>query len=204
MYTMTYPSIGSQEDLDYPKLTVKSFSGDVLDTSEDFIKDLLEDFQLQCSQYGAEKYSLGEYVYGLLMLGTLWRIYYNKITPPTGKPKKILSKLFAHNQQKETSPPNVPLKYNRQNLEKLFQWLESNGEFKPELKQLLIWKEFLGKQKSHKLNEYLRSIIIFADWFKTSSKYLLGNYTRSEKRFLYYLRLMGSEISNRTTDDKPT
>ncbi|MCE5213282.1 MAG: hypothetical protein LLF83_00990 [Methanobacterium sp.] len=191
MYTITYSS--KRFGYDDLKITVNSFTDEVLDNSKNFIDEILEEFQIQNNTINAKNQS--EYIYELLMLGTLWRMYDNKAVSYEKTPPKFLSKIFSPT-NKKISPKK--LEYNKKNLDKLFHWLESTGEFKRELKHLKIWKEFLKFQKPQKLMEYLRKIIIFADWFKTSSKYIIGSYSSNERNFLYYLRLMGSEISNRS------
>lgn len=86
-----------------------------------------------------------------------------------------------------------------ENLDKLMKWLEATGEFNPELKQFNIWKEFFTTQEPHEFSDYLRNILIFADWFKKSSKLVIKNYTSSVEKFLYYLKLMEYEISSRSS-----
>ena len=196
MFTITYSSKRNCPDnlqrLDDLQINAGSFTNEVIDISRNFIDDIIEEFQIQRNTNNPLNQE--KYIYELLLLGTLWRMYGAYPVSSGKKQNKFLSKIFSPTNKKTTSKN---LEYNQRNLDKLFIWLESTGEFKKELKQLKIWIEFLKFQNPQKFKEYLRKIIIFADWFKSSSKYLIGSYSSNERNFLYYLRLMGSEISNR-------
>jgi hypothetical protein len=191
MYTITYSS--KKNSLNDLKITASSFTNEIIDISGNFIEDIIEEFQIQKNH--KDTLNQEKHIYELLLLGTLWRMYGDNPVSSDKKQNKFLTKIFSSTNKKNISKN---LDYNQKNLDKLFLYLESSGEFKKELKQLEVWKEFLIFQKPPKFLEYLRKIIIFADWFKSSSKYLIGNYSSSERNFLYYLRLVGSEISNRT------
>lgn len=196
MFTITYSSKGCQNGFEDLYITVESLTDEVLNISRNFIKDIIEGFQVYHTIKDKEIHSHAEYFYELLMLGTLWRMYSNKMSK-FGKKPKLLSRMFFNNEKKD-SHSNYSPEYNLKNLDNLLQYLKETDEFNKELKHLQIWKEFLSFQKPQKIEEHLRNIIIFADWFKTSSKILIGNYTKNNKRFLYYLRLIGSEITSRT------
>ena len=195
MYTVTY-SIKRFNENNYELQIIESFADEVLKSSGNFIKELLEEYQSYLSQHGHKFQTSKKNVYEILLLGTLWRIYYNK-TPITNKKHSLSWKIFKNINRKGTDSRNEYSNYNQENLKKLFKYLETTNEFEPEFNQLKYLKDFLKTLHPYKISKFLRDTIIFADWFKTSSKYTIGESTTNGEKFLYYIRSMGIEIINR-------
>lgn len=194
MYTVTYPFEVGQKIHDQFSI-IKTLTSEVLYASGDFIGETLEDFQLYLIKNRGELQSPPRYVYELLLLGCSWRIYYNTASTPENSLKGMFSRLFQKNDKKSKSyNPG----YNMENLDVVFDWMESEGEFIGELDNLRMWREYFQSQDPENLTEHLRKTIIFADWFKTSNKLVIGNSGSKDERLLHYVRLMGFDISNRT------
>jgi hypothetical protein len=194
MYTVTYPfEVGQEINDQY--IIIKTLTSEVLDTSGDFIGETMEDFQLYLINNRGELQSPPRYVYELLLLGCSWRIYYNTASTPGNSLKGMFSRLFRKNDNK--SKYYNP-EYNMENLDEVFGWMESKGEFIGELVNLWMWKDYFQSQNPKDLTEHLRKTIIFADWFKTSSKLVIGDSASKDERLLHYVRMIGFDISNRT------
>lgn len=223
MDTITYSLKGGQEgskdhhDQNYEDL--KTFTAEVLNVSRRFVGTIMGEFQedirqnskiqnseVRNSEIKNEVDSYEKYAFELLMLGTLWRIHAGRACRSVENRQKIMTglRLFAmlskHSIQGKNSKnmSSYPLELNVENLDKLLKFLEATGEFGEELKRFKVWREFLIVQEPEKISEYLRNILIFADWFKKCSKLRIANYSHSEKKFLNYLKLMGCEISGRS------
>jgi len=199
MYTVTHSIGRGFNDSSYEHQIIKSFADEVLKSSGKFIKELLEEFQIYQNQQNLKFQSKTDNIYQILLLGTLWRIYYNKST--TIRKKHSYWRIFQKSEKRIDDSRNEYSNYNQENLNELFNYLESIKEFKQELNQLKILEKFLNNQLSHKVFKFLRDAIIFADWFKTSCKYTIGESNTNKIKLLYYIRLMGIEINNRKQDN---
>jgi hypothetical protein len=193
MHTITYSNKLGFNDYNYEHQIIESFADEVLRASGNFIKELLEEFQTYQNQQDLKFQTNTNNVYEMLLLGTLWRIYYNK-TPMINKKHTLSWRIFKNINRRGTDSRNEYSNYNLENLNKLFNYLESINEFKQEFNQLKFLKKFFETLTQYKVSKFLRDAVIFADWFKTCSKFTIGESTANREKFLYYIRLMGIEI----------
>lgn len=195
MYTIIHPFKVGQEIDDQFRI-MKKFTDEVLMASENFIMETIEEFQLYLLQKDLVKLQLTErYVYELLFLGTMWRIYH--LNASRKNPLIDLFSIIDSSRKRGFSNSNLP-EYTVENLNELLNRMERAGEFKQELNQFQMWKEFFQNQDPEKVHQHIRSIVIFADWFKSCSKLVMGESKPEERNLLYYVRLVGFEISNHT------
>lgn len=204
MYTITYSTKRGKNDAQchYPNLEFSAH--EILSASGNFLSVVIKEFQLYLTQTGQKIPSYEECAYELLMLGTLWRIYENEASKSGKSPlnhekfplesfikpvENFLNKAVFKKRNSYANSTSPEL--NLENLDKLLYRLETSTE----LKQLQIWREFLNTQEPENVADYLRNILIFADWFKKSSKILIGDSGHQE--FLQHLRLMENDICNR-------
>ena len=189
MFTVTYSNRRGFQDYITEYQIIESFAGEILSASDKFIKEILEELSTYLDQRDVKIHS-NNLVYDLLFLGSLWRIYFykNSIT----KKKSVLPfKNFINIRKRDETDST----YSSQNLEMFFKWLELTREFKQELTELNIIKEFFESQNPKKFDKYLRKTLIFVDWFNSSSRYAIGDYRHDLKIYMYNFRLIGAEIT---------
>ncbi len=191
MFTVTYPfKVGTRIDNQFT--IIKKLRGQVLEASDDFIEKTIEEFQLYLITNLVELHSPDRYVFDLLLLGCTWRSYFDNKTASISKNprytfKELLSRL---NLKEEKKTNNSPPEYNLKNLHQVFEWMEQEDEFQEDLPEVRMWMEFLKTMGPEKVSEHLRNIIVFADWFKASSKLIIGEKESKSERLLYYVRII--------------
>lgn len=177
--------------------TIEAFTDDVLNISENFLSEIIKEFQTyQRSILDKDSSSYEANVLELLLLGTFWRLYGSNATSLNGKIQSLMVNLIELKGNNKSFKPLVKpihhllsklflyrinenidsLELNLDSLNKLFNWLYATGEFEYILEKLESWKNFFRIQSTIKVSEYLRKILIFADWFKKCSKIVTRNY----------------------------
>jgi hypothetical protein len=220
MYTVTYSTNRGRNYSDNQFQMVNSLADEMIKASDDFLGGIITEYQNYLTHKQAPIKSYEEYAYELLFLGVLWRTYYSQasksgkrmqsILNPLNLNKKrelsdylkkpvenILSKYHFTDETREGYSDSDKSQYNLQNLIELLDELESTGQFKQDLMQLQNWMEFLNFQGPEKVVINLRNICIFADWFKSSSKLVIGDCKSNPKRYFNNVKLIGFEISDR-------
>jgi uncharacterized protein len=204
MEPITYSLKLNQKDSTKYYEDISTFTDDVLSVSESFLTPIIEKFQFHLEKRGEKVPPYEECAFELLMPGTLWRTYGGRASQLSDEPQRLLANLANLRRKNESLKPYIdPLRgvmatiflsgenenayfprLNIKSLDKLLKWLEATGEFKEESEHLQIWKDFLSLEESQKVTEYLKDILIFADWFKKTSKVFIGDYTSNVDKFL--------------------
>ncbi len=179
-----------------------AFTDEVLKTGES-LHGLIESFQAYISDHHVETVrTKEEYLFELLTLGTLWRVYGDDAHDMPGMPAKILIGLADLRKQggnvKQAADffkgiiatafisPVDRQWYPRptiDHLDKLLQWMAATGEFPQELKRLSVWREFWCCKPDEACSS-IGHAIAFAGWFETASATTLGKYTPNVEKFL--------------------
>lgn len=189
MYTVTYPlEVGQEVDLQLQ--ITKELAGEVLNAYEAFVGETIDDFQMYLIQNLEELQSPTRCIYELLLLGCSWRYYYTALSPGNSF-KELFCNLYP---RKEKFRPRRP-EYNLKNLVPVLDWMESAGEYIGERQNLRIWREFYQNQDPEMLQQHLQKTLVFADWFKTSSKHVTGDREFEGEKLLKYVKLVGLEIT---------
>lgn len=185
LHTFTYPFRVGKE-IDNQLTIIKTLRGEVLNASEAFIGKTVEDLQMYLIKNLVELKSPKRYVYQLLLLGCSWRTYYETASTPGTSLKERFGRFLNKDEKARARPPGYTLK----NLEEVLGWMESRDELRDENGDLQMMKRFL-QSDPEAATEHIRNMVVFADWFKTSSRMITGE--KDSERLLYYVRLMGFE-----------
>ncbi len=207
MEIITYSLRNGRKQSDRYYQDVATFTDRVLAEAESQLAKLATKFQAHVQQTGHEApRSCPEYIFELLTLGVLWRVYISKalglskmlqwplarlsrlrerggtIKPLADMLRGILSRPLLsiskrHADGEEQSPSLIHLK-------KLLDWLEASGDFKQESRRLRAWQAFFAKHPRKEAAKSLLSVISFADWFEKRSVAALGCYTPEVEHFL--------------------
>lgn len=189
MYTVTY-LLKLGQKVDYKLSVTKELAGKVLNASDSFIGETIEDYQMYLVQNLEDLQSPHRYIYELLLLGCSWRHYYTNSSPGNSF-KELFTKLY----RKEKLLPKRQ-EYNMKNLVPVLNWMETKGGYIGKRENLRMWRKFYQNQKPHMLQRHLQRAVVFADWFKTSSKYLTGDRGFEGEKLLKYVKLIGLEITS--------
>ncbi len=178
------------------------FTDVVLKTGESLYR-LIDNFRTYITDHHIEAVrSKEEYLFELLTLGTLWRVYCDDAHDMPDVPAKILMGLADLRKQggsikqgadflkgiiatafispvDRTWYPRPTLDH----LEKLLQWMAATGEFPQEMKRLRAWREFWCCKPDTASSE-IGQAISFAEWFEPASEAALGKYTPNVEKFL--------------------
>jgi len=202
MEAITYSLHNDAADSERYYLDVSVFTDEVLKQGES-LRELIGAFQAYVEENHVEAMrSNEEYLFELLTLGTLWRVYCDDAHDMPGMPAKILIGLADLRKQGGSikqaadffkgiiatafiSPvdrqwyPRPTLDH----LDKLLQWMAATGEFPQELKRLNAWRDFWCCKPDEACSGIGQSIA-FAGWFETASTTTLGKYTPNVEKFL--------------------
>ncbi len=142
--------------------------------------------------------------------------FFKKVVDPVrGILATILYKCTTKQENEEVLSQSNDLK----NFKRLIKWLDSSGEFNQEVLILRRWYQFLASKSAVKSSLYIEHGLKLADWFRDSSKKVLGEYTENVDKFLtkqgrdhfwnediifcnrkrveYHLNMVGAQILNR-------
>ena len=180
-----------------------------------------------------------EYLFDLINLGTLLRIYCgqacnlknfeyfilnhlynirtkNKALKPFIDPVRgIFSTIFLTRKNKHETRSNI----SSVNVDKLLKWMEASGEFREEVKRMILIYAFFTNIPDDNIVNILDEIISFSKWFEDEADKELNIYTRNVDDYLtrksgkhrwkedvvfcdrkkseYYISMLGAEILNR-------
>jgi hypothetical protein len=200
---VTYSLRGGGGDSDQYYRDVEAFTDEVLAKGGD-LYPIVESFQAYVREHGIEKVrSREEYLFELLMLGTLWRLYCDDAHDLPGMPRKVLiglADLRKHGGSIKQaadvlrgvmatvflSPVDRPWfpRPTPDHLGRLIDWMAATGDFQQEVKRLQAWQGFRSGSEPHSVCGDIQKAIDFAGWFDTASTLALGKYTLNVDRFL--------------------
>lgn len=208
METITYNLQSGSEDY-YTK--IKTFTPEVLQSSEGFIDSMVNEFQSFTHTNNKKNPSREECIFEALMLGIFWNNYSSRSLKLDERPQKLLSKLstlrneipslkeeiddlrgimatmfLLDNNIKSSnlSESSEMVELTKENLKLLLKWLEATGDYIQELKHLKVWNKFLSQKSEEEFALNLTSILMFADWFHETACKNLSQYTSHVNNFL--------------------
>jgi hypothetical protein len=151
-----------------------------------------------------------EYLYELLVLGVLWRVYGNRALRLARSPQRVMSLLSRWRQRGSAIQPVVdalrgvlatiflapggyspdgPTALTPAHMERLLGWLDATGDFTQEVERLRVWHTLFAGQSADGTRRHLTAVAACADWFTHRSLEALGSYTPRVEAFLAETRL---------------
>lgn len=185
---------------------VAAFVDEVLAQGEARFDALLDAFEAFIRQTGREApRTPAEYLYELLTLGVLWRVYAADapglgdvprqlltclaglrernewLKPGVDRMRGVLSALFlSSGAHRTTAEPTLTLEH----LDKLLGWLAATGVYEEAVGRLTNWRDFFAGPSCVPADATLAAALAFAAWFESRSLEALGRYTCNVERFL--------------------
>ncbi|HTY36643.1 MAG TPA: DUF116 domain-containing protein [Bacteroidota bacterium] len=172
---------------------------DTLEPTARALRSYIQTYQLE------EPRSLEEYVFELLDLGTLWRVYSPRALSVRIAPYRILSTLAEWRKKHQNIKPAIDVLrgflisffllpstrtdiINRSptihDLERLIAWLEATGDLREDAIRFIRWQAYLSLQPPKRVREVLCEAIRFSEWFESASLGTLGRYTQNVDSFV--------------------
>jgi hypothetical protein len=203
MDIITYSLRADQPRSDQYYQDVASFTDEVLTQADHQVGALVAAFAGQTGH--EEPRTPPEYIFELLTLGVLWRVYANRALNLARSPQRVLSTLarwrerggllkpivdaargplaavFLARNGHSRSAPDVPTP---DHLARLLDWLAAAGDFEQEVERLRAWQPFFAGQPPDETTRYLAAIMALTDWFAVRSLGVLGRYTPHVEPFL--------------------
>ncbi|MCX6150728.1 MAG: DUF116 domain-containing protein [Ignavibacteriales bacterium] len=208
MKTITYSLRNDESNSDSYYKDVADFTNIVLKESETQLESIAEEFQFYLIKSKGEILRRkSEYVFELLTLGALLRIYERNALSLPVLPQRILTTLaelrrrfawvkpFADSVRgilstifltRKNSFVFSNSKFGVDKIEKLIEWLAAAGDFKQDVIRLSVWKDYFNQIPEEKVINYIFASIRFAKWFEKQSVKALGKYTLGVENFLEY------------------
>jgi uncharacterized protein len=188
----------------YPQIA--RFTNQVLSHARTFIVPIAREFRDYIIRYELEKpRTMEEYVFELLDMGVLWRVYGGGALATDNAPYRLLSFLSEFRKLHPCWKPSVDIlravlmgaflkTYNQASIEKqypavrdlsrLILWLEATGDFREDALRFIRWHAFLLSQSTRNAGERLRDAVDFAQWFELTSAGSLGEFTPNVEQFI--------------------
>jgi hypothetical protein len=205
--TITYSLREGHKHSDPYYRDIAAFTDHVLDEAQGRVGALVGAFQTYLQQTGREApRTSSEYVFELLTLGVLWRVYADHAQGLNRVSRRVLAHLVRLRERASPLKPAVDLvrgmlgglflssngRYPTKvpaptldGLEQLLGWLTANGDvFGQEVKRLRAWQDFLARQSPPQTTANLAAAMAFAAWFEPHGEVALGRYTPHVERFL--------------------
>jgi len=208
MKTITYSLLNEEKNSESYYKDIFLFTDVVLEEAETCIEKIAEEFQFfLIRNKSKELRSRSEYVFELLTLGTLLRVYENNANSLGVIPQKILSNLVYLRKNFTWLKPfidplrgilstyflsgksissNSRLKVGVEKVKSLVLWLDAAGEFKQDVIRLKPWIDYFASLPVDKAINQIFDSIKFAKWFENKSLAVLGKYTEKVEFFLEY------------------
>ena len=203
MEAVTYSLRGEIGSSDKYYADAAAFTDKVLAKAEE-LHPAVKAFQAYILKHEVEKVrSRDEYVFELLMLGTLWRNYCDDAHNLPGIPRQlliglsdirryggsikqaadiargVLATIFLSPVDRSWSPRPTP-----EHLIRLLDWMAATGDYIQEVKRLRAWSDFWSCCRPKQTCGEIAAAIEFAGWFESRSMEALGKYTLNVDRFL--------------------
>lgn len=195
---------GSASSTYYP--SVSEFANILLSHAENSVTPIAKKYRQYLIGYKLEEpRSLEEYVFELLNLGVLWRVYGSIAINVQFAPFHFMSQM---GEWRKTHPhlksiidiirgltlsffltPNTILK-NQENrvslndLERLVTWLEATGDFREDAFRYIRLLAYLGTLPPEFVPAIMEKVLSFAEWFETESAILMSIYTPNVETFV--------------------
>jgi hypothetical protein len=203
---ITYSLLDGRKRSDQFYLDLAAFTAQVLAEGNDRVGNLVTGFQDFIRETAREQVRpAAEYLYELLTLGVLWRVYGSAAVELASGPQTFLAWLGHIRKKSKLFKPLVDLlrgvlvslfvplaKPNGKkapapslnDLACLIAWLDATGEFKEEVKRLRGWWDYFETLSATEAKANLESTLAYALWFEESSLDALGDYTPQVDHFL--------------------
>jgi hypothetical protein len=203
---ITYSLLDGRKRSDQFYLDLAAFTAQVLAEGDDRVGNLVAGFQDFIQETGREKVRpAAEYIYELLTLGVLWRVYGSAAMELASGPQRFLAWLGRIRKKSKILKPLVDLlrgvlvslfvplakPYGKtvpapslNDLAYLIAWLDATGEFKEEVKRLQGWRDYFETLSPKEAKANVEKALAYALWFEESSFVVLGNYTPQVDHFL--------------------
>ncbi|MGL4669880.1 MAG: DUF116 domain-containing protein [Methanobacteriaceae archaeon] len=239
MEAITY-NLKSKNDDYYEKIVI--ITNKFLNEPDIYISHIVNEYQIFNRKYYNKEIKKEEAILEALIMGVLWNNYIQRALKLDERPQKVLSEISKFRDKipelkedidnlkgylatmfllENTDTLEIEIKFNLENLECLFKYLEATGEYSQELKHLNIWFDFFKSKffKNKDFSYHIKYIIEFAKWFEEYSNVELGQYTSNISSFInncatdyinrediifcsknqveYHLNMVGAEIMNR-------
>lgn len=203
---ITYSLLDGHKRSDQFYLDLAAFTEKALAEGDDRVGGLVAGFQDFLEETGREKVrTAAEYLYELLTLGVLWRVYGSAAVELASGPQRFLAWLghirkkskilkplvdllrgvlvslfvpLAESNGKRISTPSLS------DLAYLIAWLDATGDSKEEIKRLQGWWDYLETLSTKEVKANLEKALAYALWFEESSLDALGKYTPQVDHFL--------------------
>ncbi len=206
MDIITYTLRAGQPHSDRYYTDISDFTDDILAAAGRELGSLVRAFQDFLRETGRENpRSDPEYVFELLTLGVLWRVYGHHALQLGRLPQRAMTGLarwrksggfaksvadiargalgtifLSRNGKDATEAPVLILSH----LGRLLDWLAATGEFEQEVNRLRAWEAFLSDLPPKAAHAHLDAFLDFANDFVDHSEAALGTYTPNVERFL--------------------
>lgn len=173
---------------------------------EHLLGSLLDDFLSAHPAAGREAPRTRlEYIYDLLTIGILWRIYGHSALRFPGLSARLLERLSRLREENpvwkkgidrlrgplmsllipyQIKPASEAIPLSVKNLSRLRAWLAASGRFAEEVKRLQVWQAFFTRRVESSPVLDFSPVMAFAQWFDRASLDALGSYTAHVETFL--------------------
>jgi hypothetical protein len=204
MNAITYSLINNQSNSEIYYNKIAAFSDKVLTEADNSLFWLTDQYIAHISEFKKEEIrTREEYIFDFLTLGTVWTQYLNpsmslskikstiliylyerrrrndKLKPVIDFIRGILSTLWLINNKPYQNGELLIVK-----LDKLILWMKSSGEFREEVKRLILIYEYLKTKNEFEINIFISAILKFSNWFETESLNELSDFVKNVDRFL--------------------
>lgn len=204
MEIITYSLTNGARRSDQFYADIDAFTDEVVAEAGRRFAELVADFTAYLQRAEVESpRTEPEYLFELLTLGVLWRIYGPGAPHLAALPQRTLNRLAALRERgglvKKIADrargvlsmvflsPNGHHAAPAPTLDhfgQLIDWLAATGDFKEEVRRLRVWHAYFADQPPARTGDHLAGALQFAAWFEARSLEALGQYTANVESFL--------------------
>lgn len=173
----------------------------VITKGRQHLKSFIDDYNTFAISKSLKRYSKNEYVIELLMAGTYWNNYKNKLSIDALLFTPLFNELYSIRNKYSSLKNRVDnyrgrLAFNilagdknkhleiYQRFEYLNAWLNCTKEYNQELERLENWKLFIECKHIDVQKEFWKNVELFASWFEQEAEKQLGTYTSNWSEFI--------------------
>ena len=246
MKTITYSLRNNQSNSDNYYYKIADFTDKVLNEAENSLSWIIDNYIAHLSDFKKENIrTREEYIFDFLTLGTLWTQYLNASLALSKRKAYLLIWLYKKRRKNGQLKPVIDfirgilstlwLMENKTNnpdllsiikVKKLILWMEASGEFREEVKRILLIYDFLKTKKDCQINLFIESVLKYSEWFEKNSLNELSDYTYNvdvfhrtnyqkhlmkedvifcgRRKVEYFLSMVGAEIMNKAFNNEFT